>query len=169
MKDKVEKEDCSKVFGPFIDKDFSNWKVWNSDCIACCLEDFFICQTETISGYAGSEYVPAQFAYYKAKNYQQPVRIWYRSGKFLKLDAEFPDIDLLFPDQFKGLDHAVTKMDYSFGGTTIRNGEWIYPDQGISFFFNGDHNRIIKVMVFLPVNIDIYIKEIRTNTRVREF
>lgn len=168
MKDKTAIV-CDKVFGPFINKDFLNWKVWDSDCVACCLEDFFTRQSEFVSGFAGNDHSPAQFAYYKTENYLQPVRIWYRSGKFLRLDAEYPDIDLHSADLFAGLNPAISKMDYSFGITTIHNGEWVYPDLGVSLFFNGDHNRIIKVTIFLPVGLDRYIKEIRTNTRVREF
>lgn len=165
----TDNEDCDEMFRPFIAKDFSHWKPWKIEWVDRCLEKLLTKQAGPISGFSGMEHLSAQFYYCKAENYSPTIRTWFRSGKFLKLEAEYPDINLFYPDQFEGLGDDVNKMTYSFGGFAIADGEWVYPQMGISFFFNGDYNRIIKIVIFIPATIEKYISEIKISSQVREF
>lgn len=169
MKQEVNKEGCGEMFRPFIEKDFQHWKPWSADCIASGLNDFFTKHSDTVKGSAGSEFMPAYFCYYKAENYSDKIRIWNRDHQFLKLETEYPDINIIINDSFKLPDAGITKLDYSFGGTLVKQGEWVYPEKGVAYFLNGDYNRIIKITIFLPSTIDAYKKQVRASATVREF
>ncbi|HYE56282.1 MAG TPA: hypothetical protein VD996_15640 [Chitinophagaceae bacterium] len=156
------------MFRPFIEKNFTQWKPWTATCVRSSLEDFFIPQSDTVSGYAGAEYRQAFFKYCRVSNYAEPVRVWWRNDEFLKLEAEFPDIYLPWPDGFN-TDDDVTKMDYSFGNAVFSQAELVYAHKGIALFLNSDYDKVIKVTVFLPCDMEFYISGIRVSTGVREF
>jgi hypothetical protein len=168
MNDTTKQADCREMFTPFIEKNFTQWKPWTAACVQSSLEDFFIPQSDTVTGFAGANYLEAYFQYCNVRNYAEPVRVWWRNDEFLKLEAAYPDIYLPWPDEFKADDNEVIKMDYSFGNAIFRQAELVYARKGLALFLNGDHNKVIKVTVFLPCETEFYINEIRVSTGVRE-
>ena len=170
MKTPLLNEYCSEMFRTFIEKDFVNWKPWNNECVKCCLRNYFSPrESDSVVGFAGGKNLQAIFSYYQAENYSGEIRIWYRDNCFLKLDVSYPDINLNLPDGLANLNEPDAKLDYEFGGMIISKGEWVFSELGITAYLNADHNRVIRICVFLPTTLQRYKDEIRSNLRTREF
>lgn len=169
MKKTLNKNECKEVFRPFAEKDFISWKPWPRSFIDSCFDSMFIKQSDVVKGSAGSDFLPAYFAYFKTENYSNNIRIWTRNDKFLKLDTEFPDINIQLNETVKLPDEGVYKLDYSFGGFVIKEGEWVFPEKGIAYFLNGDYNRIIKISIFSSASIQFYKMNLHPAGTIREF
>jgi hypothetical protein len=152
--------ECSNAIELFDHQQFSQWHGLSEDCTPSWIATHAggdLRQANT--HWLGEKKQPASFLGLKFQGYDEVVRLWFRGDKTVILEAKYPALK----DVKSLLAHLATptaKLDYYFGVVRNQQGEYVYPDRGITLFMNTGRDNVVKIWVYAPMDLQAYMDEI---------
>ncbi len=161
---------CQKRFEIIKNANYINWTGLPEMChFQEFSEKFELISSHVGKGYIGKKNVPINFLTFKLPGILSPSRLWLDNDEFIKMiELDFPPF-IDFIQLAKEIGEPSYKVDYYFGSVCIKNGEWIYPERGITFKLNADYERVIKILLYSPVSFEHYRDQISYSIPDREF
>lgn len=163
---------CQRALVLFANKEFTQWNGIPSQCSVSDVFSTFKPKMEDFAvGTLGSEYIRTSYKVCSVDNYAEPIEVWFRGDEIVKIEARYVNLS---PDQFKAIlqsfGEPVAQLDYYLGSALVSKAEWVFPERGISLFFNGDRTGVVKLSVYHPTSLDEYTRRIRVQpSPAREF
>lgn len=163
---------CQRTLILFANKEFTQWNGIPSECSVSDIFSIFKPNMEDFAvGTLGSEYIRTPYKVCSVDNYAEPIQVWFREDEIVKIEAQYVNLS---SDQFKAIlqffGEPVEKFDYYLGNALVSKAEWVFPERGISLFFNGDRTGLVKLSVYHSTSLDKYRRRIRVQpSPAREF
>jgi hypothetical protein len=94
-----------------------------------------------------------------------PVRIWFRDGRVVKIEGEWPD---LTPDDVAALGPPEAELDYRRDVAVVTGGEKLWAARGVAIKLNRSGRQVIALSVFPATTVDGFTAGVRGADDYRE-
>ena len=84
----------------------------------------------------------------------------FRDGALILVDGMTPELDGGAGPLLADLGTPATRLDWDFGTLPISQGEWPYPERGITLFLNTTSDKVLHLALYAPT-LDAYLGSLR--------
>jgi hypothetical protein len=88
-----------------------------------------------------------------------------RDNKLVLFDGMNPELLGGFARLRDDLGEPVARLDWFYGTLEIPNGEWVYPERGITIFLNTLADKVLHIAVYRCTDLGNYVSTLRPNLR----
>jgi len=85
----------------------------------------------------------------------------FRDGGLILVDGMTPELDGGADPLLADLGTPATRLDGDFGTLPISQGEWLYPEHGITLFLNTTSDKVLHLALYAPTTLDVYLGSLR--------
>lgn len=164
----MSRESCATALQYFRHRNFQAWPGLPAGCAVTDVEGVFELSAAYAVGHLGERHAQASFRVASVEGYLEPVRLWYRDDTVVLLTGDYPETTELSV-LLAAYGEPQAKAGYHQGVLEIAEGEWMYPERGITLFLNADYSRLAKVAAYAPTSVEDYVAQLSPQERVREF
>ena len=108
----------------------------------------------------GSDASSAAFVMLDLPGWYRPMAS-FRAGELVLVDGMNPELDGGAAQLLADLGTPGTRLDWDYGTLPIAQGEWPYPDRGITVFLNTTSDKVLHLAVYRPTTLDVYLRTLR--------
>lgn len=154
---------CGEALAAFADRAFGRWAGLPPACTLAEVVARFEPVDEGVGrGALGDPGEEAHFAVVRVPSYELPVRVWYRGGTAVLLDAEYPDVA---PAELRALPEPAARLDYTWHRLRLAGGQRVWPDRGLALFVNPENGALVHLGVFAPTSLRRYVASLMLSLR----
>jgi hypothetical protein len=118
------------------------------------------------SGYLGDDSRALEWVSATPAGFPDSVRVWLDGDHMVLLDAPIlgkpSDLEILATK----LGVPAAKLD-SYFNVKIEEGEWVYPERGLTLFINPENRVPLRAVAYVPTTLDEYRRSLRPQMRPR--
>ena len=144
---------------------------WNGLPDACAPGDLFDDFPDELSDRPtrplGESFSPAVFVLLKLDGYYRPTAS-VLENELVLFDGMNPELPGGFQRLFDELGAPAARSDWFHGTLEIPNGEWVYPERGITVFLNSSADKALHIAVYHPTHLENYFRTLRPHLRKEE-
>lgn len=157
-----------EALNQFVERDFRDWHGLPGDDSLANIRHYFSVFSDDI-GQATLGQEKCYFLMLPVTGYDGSVRAWYTpdSKKVLLLDGSYPELSPDLASLLGALGEPAAKLDTYWGTLPVAQGEWVYPDRGLTLFLSEEDNAIYHLAVFAPISLAYYQENLRLPLRKR--
>ncbi len=152
----------------FVQRDFRAWRGLPADGSLEDIRRYFPAADQGI-GQATLGQEKRNFLVLPVAGYDGPVRAWFipDSEEVLLLDGAYPELAPDLAALLASLGEPALKLDSYWGTLAVPQGEWVYPDRGLTLFLSDEGHAVYHLAVFTPVSAADYQENLRLSLRKR--
>lgn len=114
----------------------------------------------------GDDVRSAKFVLLELEGYYRPM-VSFREGQFILFDAMNPELAQGFAPLRDDLGEPAARLDWYYGTLEIPDGEWVFPERGITVFLNTTADKALHIALYRPTMLKKYRKRLRPVLRKR--
>ncbi len=163
----TSEQNCQIIRKAIETRNFIGWKGLPSTCTA---KDLFNNIPKDLSDEPvrplGSTFIDSTFVPLSLTGYYMP-KVSFRDDQLILFDGIILNLAGDFDMLHKDLGEPSARLDSYDGILTISNGEWIYPERGITVFINIRGDKVRHVSLYRPTTLEEYKKTLRLHLQKR--
>jgi hypothetical protein len=114
--------------------------------------------------YLGEEFRDAVFVPLPLEGYYRPMAS-FDGDRLILFDGMNPELAGGFAPLKADLGNPAARLDWYYGTLKIADGEWVYPERGITVFLAPEVEQALHIALYQPTTLDDYLKNLRPHLR----
>ncbi|MDH3600590.1 MAG: hypothetical protein OEU26_13220 [Candidatus Tectomicrobia bacterium] len=161
----MSKENFTAIRQAIKTRDFVGWNGLPASCAPSDLfDDFPVDPSDRPVRPLGELFQPSVFVLLDIDGYYRPTAS-IRDNELVLFDGMTPDLLGGFARLRDDLGGPAARLDWFYGTLEIPNGEWVYPERGITIFLNTSTDKALHIAVYQRTDLDNYVSTLRPNLR----
>lgn len=157
----MTKLNCTDIRNAIAARDFIGWQGIPPSCSA---KDLFDNIPDDLSGRPsrplGDDFQASVFVLLELDGYYRPMAS-FRDNKLILFDGMNPELKDGFAPLYNDFGEPAARLDWHYGTLAIPNGEWIYPERGITVFLNTTADKVLHIALYQATNLREYQRALR--------
>ncbi len=141
-------------------RDFVGWRGLPEGCDPHAVFADLPALTDLPEKRLGEDYQSASFALLALPGYYRP-QASFRAGELMLFDGANPDLHGGYERLRADLGTPTATYDWDYGLLHITDGEWVYPERGLTLFVNTDATRALHIALYHPASLTDYRARLR--------
>jgi hypothetical protein len=108
----------------------------------------------------GSDASSAAFVLLDLTGWYRPMAS-FRAGELVLIDGMNPELEGGAAPLIADLGLPATRLDWDYGTLPIAQGEWPYPERGVTVFLNTTSDKVLHLALYQPTTLEVYLRTLR--------
>ena len=161
---------CKKSIDQFINGEIKDWEGLQPGCSEAEIKSLYLFNVGEGVMYLGNSKEKYTFKVLNYHGFEQGINFCFRDEELIIMFAEFPPLNAVqFNKIFQDTEKRAFRADFYWRDEIIGNGEWVYPDKGITLCIIPETGRLVKIMVYAACSSEDYIQKYHSTQLAREF
>lgn len=123
------------------------------------------------SGSLGSDQIPTQWFAADSAAYEEGVRVWFRDGQCVLIEAQLPiDVDgePTVASDIAAFGEADATFETFLGRLRIPDGEHVFASRGLTITLNPENDMVLSIYGYSATTLDDYENRLRPQLEAKQ-
>jgi len=157
MTESPERDNCVTALQPLAGGRLLDFNGLAGDCsLAAVAAEWPPLDDWQGAGFLGERQHARRFQYLTLAGFSQAARVWFDQDRVMLVDLTDPALDWA---DVLALGDPAARIDTSWKGTAIPEGEWVYPNRGLSLHVRPATGKCFHLVAFAPTTLKDFLAE----------